>query len=402
VSLTLPMQLALEPYAQGVGRLYGINTLGCVAGAAAAAWVFLPTIGAYGCAVACGAALALFGSTYFPGRACWTAAALTALATAGSLLLGSGVGRSRVQAAGMAFELQPLFSVEGADATVSVASDAASHRQLIIDGFQTSGEAPEGHYMAWMGHLPMALHPHPRRALVICFGTGQTANAVRNEGPETLDIVELSSSVIAAARYFSSNQRVLEDGRVHVRRTDGRAWLRRSVARYDVITLEPMDPHFAGTNDLYSLEFYRDAERHLDDDGVIAQWLPLHLLLPSEAVAVVRTFAEVFPNSALWIDPNDRTGILVGRKGSRLPVDTLRREDSRDRLRDLDRASVRAAFVLSPTLVQRYASLGDLITDDNQRLAFSLTRAQLWRIGGHAGAHALNLEIIQRISRSAE
>ena len=35
---------------------------------------------------------------------------------------------------------------------------------------------------------------------------------------------------------------------------DGRAWLRRTERRYDLITLEPMPPNFAGVNALYSLE----------------------------------------------------------------------------------------------------------------------------------------------------
>ena len=40
---------------------------------------------------------------------------------------------------------------------------------------------------------------------------------------------------------------------------DGRTWMRRTDKEYDVITLEPMPPTFAGVNNLYSLEFYQAA-----------------------------------------------------------------------------------------------------------------------------------------------
>ena len=146
---------------------------------------------------------------------------------------------------------------EGVDATLAVADTEDGQRLLFIDGFVATGESSSSHYMAWMGRLPMLVHPAPRRALVICFGTGQTANAVRRENPESLDIVDLSSAVPRAAPLFPRNEGVLYYSRVHANVMDGRAWLRRTDHVYDVVTLEPMPPRtFAGVNALYSHEFY--------------------------------------------------------------------------------------------------------------------------------------------------
>jgi predicted membrane-bound spermidine synthase len=394
IGLALPLLLDATSDPARVGRLYGINTLGCVLGSVSAAWLALPTLGAYRTALVVGCALAILGSLYGTARARIVMLSSTAIVTALALFLGSGA--RRIQAEMFSRELKPIVSLEGADATVSVAIDGVGDKQLIIDGFQTSGEAAQGHYMAWMGHLPMMLHPQPSRALVICFGTGQTANAVRREQPDSLDIVELSPEVLAVSSNFASNEQVLDDPRVHVRRTDGRAWLRRSDARYDVITLEPMEPHFAGTNDLYSVDFYRAAAEHLGPDGVIAQWLPLHLLLPLEAASVTRSFTEVFPNSALWIDPSDRTGILVGRKDASRPVVALGPE--RAVRRDLSPAQVEAGFALVGPKLLAYASLGQVISDDNQLLAYGAERRLLWKLGGNANVHKLNLDVIQRIA----
>jgi len=56
----------------------------------------------------------------------------------------------------------------------------------VIDGFVAAGDRQTAHYMEWMGRLPMLAHPAPRRALVIGFGIGHTANGVRREGAADL------------------------------------------------------------------------------------------------------------------------------------------------------------------------------------------------------------------------
>lgn len=255
--------------------------------------------------------------------------------------------------------------------------------------------------MAWMGRLPMLAHPAPRRALVIGFGTGQTAHAVRLEGALRIDIAEVSSAVIEVAHLFLSNGGVLSDRRVRVRISDGRAWLRRSRARYDVITLEPMPPHFAGMNSLYSREFYNTAAARLAARGVVAQWLPLHLVAPRDAASVARTFVEVFPDALLWIDPRDRTGLLVGRRPAP-DIPPLRSWPGLARKgegRDLGPAGVDAAVALFGPSLAGYASAGEVITDDNQLLAYGAGR-RLWRYPSTDALHRINLELVRGVARA--
>jgi spermidine synthase len=311
----------------------------------------------------------------------------------------SGVGRTRAQGTYLREAHRLLFSEEGPDTTVSVVALASGVRELVIDGFQTSGEAATAHYTGWMGRLPMLSHPHPRRALVICFGTGQTARGVLDEGPESIDVVELSPAVIAAAPLFGLNRGVLTDPRVRTVQMDGRAWLRRTDAVYDVATLEPMAPYFAGTNGLYSVEFYRLLAARMAPGGVVAQWLPLHLLAPEDAAAIARTFHEAFSDARLWIDPQDRTGILLGRvepaprAGDRWPG--LGRPAPR---RDLTPDDVRRALALDPAGLARYAALGGLVTDDNQRLAYGRGRHEVWTRRGVERVHRANLDLVAKVA----
>jgi hypothetical protein len=228
------------------------------------------------------------------------------------------------------------------------------------------------------------MHPDPRRALVICFGTGQTANAVRKEGPEQLDIVDVSANVFALAHHFPENEGVLDDPRVQTHVMDGRAWLRRTSQRYEVVTLEPMPPTFAGSNSLYSVEFYQLVAERLQPGGVVAQWLPFHLIDPEESAAITAAFIEVFPDAYLWIDMSG-TGILVGRE-----ADSVGRPLWSGLYRPVERnmspAQIEQALLYGPSVLHEYAKLSEPVTDDNQLLSYGWGRMRWWGQGNDSTA----------------
>ena len=390
--VVLPWLLERHSEPADAGRLYAANTLAAVAGSLGAAWVLLPAVGFAPTAWIAGVGLVLLGASLAgPGRVRRPALAMGAIALVSAVAFESGLGRRRVLAPHVGQEYSVVSSREGPDATVAVIELANGDRELLIDGFQASGEARTGHYMLWMGRLPMRMKAPAtvERALVICFGTGQTANAVRRENPGQLDIVELSDAVIASAGEFGSNEGVLDDPRVRTIVMDGRAWLRRTTERYDVVTLEPMAPYFAGTNSLYSREFYELVAARLAPGGVVAQWLPLHLVSPADAASVAATFQAVLPDSHLWIDPLDRTGILVGRLGKPGAGPT---------------AGVGAAqtgFALDPPGLSRLSALGQVITDDNQQLAYGQGRREKGALfASNAALHRFNLEMVRRAAGS--
>jgi spermidine synthase len=119
---------------------------------------------------------------------------------------------------------------------------------------------------AEIGHLPMLLHPDPKRALVVGLGGGVTAGAVSTH-QTTVDVVELAHSVVSAAPYFSHvNFDVLRRPNVRLRVDDGRNHLLLTSERYDVVTADIIQPVHAGafagpgdilTDDRPRLEFHR-------------------------------------------------------------------------------------------------------------------------------------------------
>jgi spermidine synthase len=378
----LPWILAEHVEPARWGRSYAVNTIGAVAGSVAAAWVLLPALGFTRSAWLLGAAVVLAAVASLEGRARARAAVAGGAALLVAFFGDTGIGRAHVLGNFNSPVTRVLAFDEGPSSSVVVADTQSHARMLVIDGFSATDESANAHYMVWMGRLPMVLHPDPKRALVICFGTGQTANAVRLEKPESLDVVELNPAVLEDAHFFAANQRVLEDPRVHAHVMDGRAWLRRMDRTYDVITLEPMPPNFAGVNSLYSREFYRLAASRLAPGGIVAQWVPFHLLSAYDAVAITATFHSVFPDSLLWIDPRDHTGIVVGRRGP--PTTTFATAwpglDRPGIERDLDAESIVKSVALSGRAMLTYGDAGAVITDDNQLLSYGPRRHRAYTV----------------------
>ena len=391
IGISLPTLLDEGRQPRDWARLYAINTVGAVVGANLAAWILLPWIGPAATAAVAAvflviAAMQQIGS--WRNRAtlvCLFAAFLGAIHLTARRDAHEVIGASRA----IAGPVETLALRHGPDATISVVGFEGG-KALLINGFFTTAEVadPRSHYLDAIGRIPMLLHPEPRRALVICFGTGQTAHAVRDEGPQSLDLADLNAAVFDMAVHFEANHNVLADPRVATHVMDGRAWLRRTTTRYEVVTLEPMPPFFSGSNSLYSREFYTLVHDQLEPGGILAQWFPLHLMSPDQAKSVAATFREVFPEAILWFDPDSISrngyfdqGILIGRRpmddgtalaplGSDWPG--LRREPLSGS-RPLTGEVIKGQLALDPAGMGRFTADAPVVTDDNQLLEYGVS-----------------------------
>jgi len=375
LATALPWCLEDYPEPRTTGRLYGLNALGSVLGSLGAAWGLLPALGSSRSAWVLGVLMltVAFCLVAPRRRAAVVAIGLASLAFAASLT--SSPGRERVQFHRDHHGNTILAHEEGPDFTASVLESATGLRLLIIDGFvATTDHWQRGHYMERLGRLPALLHPAPERGLVICFGTGQTANGLRREELAAVDVIEVSRSVIELAPLFPRNEGVIEDPRVETIVMDGRAWLRRTDRRYDVITLEPMPPNFSGVNALYSREFYAIMREHLTPDGVVAQWLPVHMLTHHHASSIALTFVEAFPDAVLWFDPVGGMPILLGRSAGAAEPLAQRWPGLGRAERDLGASEIRQSVWLRREALERYARDGEPVTDDNQLLQWGQMR----------------------------
>ena len=129
-----------------------------------------------------------------------------------------------------------------------------------------------------MAHLPLAFLDHPPKdALAICFGMGTSFRSLLSwDIPVTA--VELVPSVPRVFWFFHADgPDLLRSPLANVVIDDGRRYLERTSAQYDVITIDPPPPvEAAGSSLLYSKEFYATINRRLrpgrHSSTVVALW----------------------------------------------------------------------------------------------------------------------------------
>jgi spermidine synthase len=214
-----------------------------------------------------------------------------------------------------------LGFLDGVMASVAIVSDHAEHRSLRVDNrFQMGGTGvADAEYRH--AHIPLLLHPSPRRALFLGLGTGITLGAAAWHGDVTADGVELLPEVVELMPQFSPyNDAVRTNERVRVCVADARRFAQRSTNRYDVIVGDLFHPARDGAGSLYTIEHFTSIRERLAPGGLFCQWLPLHQLDLEMLRVVTRTFLTAFPDTQAWLLRFNVDAPVVGLVGRTSPI----------------------------------------------------------------------------------
>jgi len=368
-----------ERTARRIGTFYSLNVAGAIAGSLAAGFFLLPILGSR-------AAIILLGTLAFgSGLALlWVselkAPARIAIAVAASAVFGVAVWLSPdafVQFIAQRYRRQEIvWREEGVEATVVVHKAANNELSLTVNGIH---EASTGGVMTYVhrriGHLPMALHPFARTALVIGMGGGATAGAVSVHDGVDVDIVELAGAVVRGARFFDAiNYGVLTRPNVHLRVDDGRNYLMLTRQKYDVITADVIIPIFAGSGNLYSAEYFTLMKHVLKPGGLVLQWVAG---TEAEYKTIARTFLSVFPETTVWADGSLLVGALEPLQLRRAEFDAKLELPGRAQgLRDLGVQSfdnLLSMFVAGPEELRAYLGSGPVLSDDRPLAEYFLS-----------------------------
>ena len=383
-----------------VALLYVVNTLGAIAGSLTAGFVFVPMLGlqrtlqAAALLVVAGGAVVL---AVAPVRRTITVAAVIVLVVLSGMAWSAAPWDVSLLSAG-AYKYAPyvqgpdlesalragslLYYRDGAAGTVSVRR-VAGVLSLAIDGKVDASNAGDMQTQRLLAHVPLMLHPRPRRVAIIGLGSGVTLGAALRHPIEQADTIEISREVVDASRFFANdNHQALADPRSRVIVGDGRSHLLLASAPYDVIISEPSNPWMAGVASLFTREFFLAARRALAADGILCQWAHTYDISGSDLRSIVATFASVFPDGTIWLVGQGDV-LLIASAGGIVPrLSTIDASFARPGVAgDLaevavaDAASVLAMYVGGPAELRAYSNGAIVQTDDRSSLEFSAPHA---------------------------
>lgn len=163
-----------------------------------------------------------------------------------------------------------LFSGQSDFQRIDVFDSVEFGRFLTSDGSVIFSEKDEFTYDEMIVHVPMAVHPHVRKVLVIGGGDGGVARELSYYTEiEEIDVVEPDELFVKVCQeFFPDNARGLDDPRVRLHYRDGLRFLRGKQDEYDLIINDSTDPlgHTAG---LFTKEFYGSCYKALHEDGIM-------------------------------------------------------------------------------------------------------------------------------------
>ena len=191
---------------------------------------------------------------------------------------------------------------EGRETCVAV--DGKSSRALINNGKSDSSLHGDISTTIGLSLIPALLHGDGvRNAAIIGAGTGVSAGWMASfPGVERVDLLEIEPAVIAAQKWFADGSLdALSNPAVHVVIGDARETLATRGRSYDAIISEPSNLTRSGICNFYTVEYYQQCVKRMNEGAVFAQWLQGYNLDLASLQQVVKTMYSVFPRVEMWI-----------------------------------------------------------------------------------------------------
>lgn len=330
--MTLPLitRMLLEETGdeKAIGYIYTANTLGSIIGVIAAVHLIMPFLGlrnllAVGCLVDILLALWLFSQANLQ-----QVDSRRIGAAAGTLLLLMFITLrfdfNLAYTSSGVFRFGTLFSPElvnveyhrdGKTATVDVVNTEgvinirtngkpdAGVPVSIGDGQEADTDLIEDYFtMTLCAVLPMSVRDDIRDVAVIGMGSGISSHTLLgNQSIQKVDTIEIEPAMVEGARKFGHiSERVFTDSRSHIYIDDAKTFFTKHDKRYDLIISEPSNPWVSGVSGLFTKEFYQHISRHVNQNGIFAQWIHMYEINDKLIASVIVALADVFPHFSIY------------------------------------------------------------------------------------------------------
>ncbi|QTA37939.1 polyamine aminopropyltransferase [Thermosipho ferrireducens] len=187
-------------------------------------------------------------------------------------------------------------------------------RVFSLDGITMTTEKDDFFYHEMLVHVPMFLHPNPRKVLVIGGGDGGSVREVlKHKSVEKVIMCEIDEMVVEAAKkYLPLTASKLDDPRVELVYEDGSKFVRNFKNEFDVIIVDSTDPTAGEGGHLFTVDFYKACFDALTENGTFAAesedwmydgtWMRMAYSRIKQAFPVTKLYLSFMPTypSGMW------------------------------------------------------------------------------------------------------
>ncbi|MBD2846659.1 polyamine aminopropyltransferase [Paenibacillus sp. IB182496] len=194
-----------------------------------------------------------------------------------------------------------LFEEQSAFQHVMVLDSYDFGPMLVLDGVVQTTSKDGYIYNEMIAHVPLALHPAPRKVLIIGGGDcGVACEAVKYAEITRIDMVEIDETVVRASRlHLPEVSGRLSDPRVRYCYEDGVAFAARAKGEYDVIIVDSSDP-IGPAEQLFELPFYHSLHEALRKDGLMVCQSQSPIFHSEIMLKTYRRVGSLFPHIRLY------------------------------------------------------------------------------------------------------
>eukprot|EP00008_Paramoeba_atlantica_P014745 CAMPEP_0201475522 /NCGR_PEP_ID=MMETSP0151_2-20130828/939_1 /ASSEMBLY_ACC=CAM_ASM_000257 /TAXON_ID=200890 /ORGANISM="Paramoeba atlantica, Strain 621/1 / CCAP 1560/9" /LENGTH=303 /DNA_ID=CAMNT_0047855637 /DNA_START=65 /DNA_END=976 /DNA_ORIENTATION=+ len=236
---------------------------------------------------------------------------------------------------GQAFGLEVsevLFQGKSDYQDVIIFQSKSYGRVLVLDGAIQLTERDQFAYQEMISHIPVHIHPNPKKVLVIGGGDGAVlTQLIKHKDIESIVLCEIDQMVIdQSKKFFPQFLPGWTDPRVSVVVKDGFQYLKDNLNTFDVILVDSSDPNEGPAETLFTKDFFSLLHGALTESGVIctqAECIWLHLEFIGKLLRIVK---ELFPtvgyaHTLAPTYPSGTIGFCVASKSSSVNLNQAKR-----------------------------------------------------------------------------
>ncbi len=191
-----------------------------------------------------------------------------------------------------------LFAGQSEFQNVDVVQTRDHGKMLLNDGLIMLCERDEFIYHDMITHVPLFVHPNPKKVLIVGGGDGGTAREVlRHKSVELCKMVEIDKMVVdACVEHIPQTAKVMtsKDPRFQLVIEDAVKYVAETDQMYDVILVDSTDPIGPATP-LFGSQFYKDIFSKLGPEGMVISQGESPFYTPEMQKTMFNILGEFFP-----------------------------------------------------------------------------------------------------------